>query len=754
MTQEYFNLNRGVDIPDRTDLLLSRTKELLEAIDRNNDYSFIKLMRFPIDGELTAEAIIVDVECDGIPPKNAVGLQYRERLALLVPKDLEELVHVLAMRKDFPTLMHQNQRGKGQPASLCLYFEPSISVLRSWTPQKFLRRIQWWFEKSAKNELHPIDQPVENLFFQSKFELILPFNFKELKEKHSDFIITRSSERQDKGFSCFLHTDNPNDLNNPRFRYIQLDLPPVVHSVVANDPDNFGELVDLLLDRDVDLIKELKFALDKLVTESGATVPDNDKYKGTLILLQIPICRTVGNSPEKELYRAFLTPIDILDLGVELDLLIKMDHAYYRNVLLSTDNSILDNRWRTHSLDAIEVLHVNDRSAALKQSGINSEGPTGVLIGAGSLGSALLNLWGRSGWGKWTVIDKDHIKPHNLSRHTAYAYHIGEPKANVVTELHALAVNKASIITSVVADATDLIKDPSSPVLRNASIVIDASTTLEYPRAASNDESLARHISVFITPDGNGAVLLIEDAERKIRLRTLEAQYYRALLQNDLGNVHLTNTIGTFWSGAGCRDISVVLPYSRIMGHACTIAEQVQNLVSLPEAFIKIWQREAETGTTFAYNFQVQIEHSFPLDDITLYIDNGVAELLFQMRKQCLPNETGGVLLGYYDFNIKAVVVVTALPAPPDSKSTPTSFERGTLGLAEKIREASNRTMGMVGYIGEWHSHPPGHSTSMSQDDIIQLTHLARGMAEDGLPAISLIVGDDNFQVFKGTRSS
>ena len=37
-----------------------------------------------------------------------------------------------------------------------------------------------------------------------------------------------------------------------------------------------------------------------------------------------------------------------------------------------------------------------------------------MLIGAGSLGSALMNLWTRSGWGHWTVLDKDHLKPHNL----------------------------------------------------------------------------------------------------------------------------------------------------------------------------------------------------------------------------------------------------------------------------------------------------------------------------------------------------
>ena len=128
MTQQYYKLDLCADISNLTDLSISRTKALLEAIAQNNDYSFIKLMKFPASGELKAECIIVEVECDGIPSKNTVGLQYCERLVLFISTDPEQLVQVFALRKDFPTLMHQNQSRKGQPASLCLYFEPTISV--------------------------------------------------------------------------------------------------------------------------------------------------------------------------------------------------------------------------------------------------------------------------------------------------------------------------------------------------------------------------------------------------------------------------------------------------------------------------------------------------------------------------------------------------------------------------------------------------------------------------------------------------
>ena len=57
------------------------------------------------------------------------------------------------------------------------------------------------------------------------------------------------------------------------------------------------------------------------------------------------------------------------------------------------------------------------------------------------------------------------------------------------------------------------------------------------------------------------------------------------------------------------------------------------------------------------------------------------------------------------------------------------------------------QTAHIVGYAGEWHSHPQGHSANASRDDIIQLVDLAVAMVEDGLPALQLIVGEGAINV-------
>lgn len=408
-------------------------------------------------------------------------------------------------------------------------------------------------------------------------------------------------------------------------------------------------------------------------------------------------------------------------------------------------------QWQDEPLLPMEILHQNNTASARKQSGIGNEGPVGVVVGAGSLGSALLNLWGRSGWGQWTVIDKDHIKPHNLVRHSAYAQHIGQPKPTVVAELHSATMSGASEVTPLHADACDFSQTSVSSVLKAAKLVIDASTTLEYPRAASGEEGFGRHVSVFITPNGNSAVLLAENEQREIRLRSLEAQYYRALIQESWGQHHLDGNLGSFWSGASCRDISFVMPYSRIMGHAGILAEQIPMVTAHPDALVRVWQRDPECGAIEVYDIPVAEEFCIKFGEVDLFIDAAIERQLRAFRTAGFPGETGGVLLGYYDFNISAVMVVAALPAPPDSKSSPSSFERGIEGLAEAVREASRRTAGVVDYIGEWHSHPPKHSASPSNADLLQLVDLARGMSEDGLSAVQLIVGEQDVQVLQGT---
>lgn len=289
MSEEYYKLLTLRKVDGGSKFEISRATDILTAAMRHRDYSVVELLKHD---DYPLECIVVDVEADGVPPHNRHGIRYKERLALCVPGNPKQLVEVLALRKDFPVLMHQNNGSPDSPRSLCLYFEPPASVSRNWTPQRFLRRIQWWLERSATGELHPADQPVEQLFFATKNELILPWNFEELrKSKEHHLVIVHGPERSDGGGTCFIEA-LPMTSQPPRgtVQPFEFTLSPIVQGRIHCDPTTLGKLANLLSDRGVELLPILQERSRNTVGEMG--VPESTDDKFSIIILHIPVTRT------------------------------------------------------------------------------------------------------------------------------------------------------------------------------------------------------------------------------------------------------------------------------------------------------------------------------------------------------------------------------------------------------------------------------------------------------------------------------
>jgi len=744
MTDNFYELH-NVEVIEATGVQISRAQALLDAIDQHSDFSLISICKIEVEEHGRVEILVVDLVLDEVPPKNKYGIKYRERLALFIPSDVKQLVEVLALRKDFPELMHLHQKTQNTPASLCLYFDSPADVYRTWTPQNFLRRIIWWLVSTSRGQLHPADQPVEQLFFYTKFELVLPWNLEDLQSKQTPLFVIRRPDRPDKGLTCFLLPLSQENREDRDVDFIALNLPAVTHSATQSNPNDLGELADLLMAKEINLIAQLKQEIEKCLPQAG--VAKSKSATKTILLLNIPIQRDETSPPERMFRRAFFVRKGKLELGSDLDICSLTNDTYFYTPIVG---GAVKTEWRNNQIFAMQVTRENDKAVSREQSGIDDEGPKAVLIGAGSLGTSMLNLWMKGGWGEWTVIDKDHIKPHNLSRHPAGLNHIGLMKVFAVQDIQFSAFGTSNTITPIAEDACDLDKEVVLKALQSAELIVDVSTSLQYPRLASTVDGIGRHVSVFVTPNGKSAVLLLEDNNREIRLRSLEAQYYRALIRESWGEAHLSGNKTTFWSGASCRDISFVLPYSQITLHGSNLSEQIRRANKSTSPAIKVWEHDSETGSIAHHSVEPVAEKAHELGNYMVYCDKGVEDTMFAIRAEQLPNETGGILVGYYDLNLKAVVIVDALPPPPDSKATPHSFERGTEGLAEKMNDISSRTAGVVGYVGEWHSHPDNYPAVPSTDDLIQLSYLALGMAGDGLPALQVIVNETDMSISQG----
>ncbi|WP_167399124.1 ThiF family adenylyltransferase [Ectopseudomonas oleovorans] len=752
MGDQFRGFDDAEDIPGSA-LEFPRSRALYEAVGLHRDYLLVETYRkkSPL-GEPAQEILVVDVSCDGVPPSNSVGIDFTERLALCVPKDPQALIEVLALRRGFPLLMHQNSILPDAAPSLCLYQEPPRSVARTWTAPSFLKRIQYWLEHSARGTLHAADQPVEQLFFVSPFELVLPWNFDALRDNpNMYFWVARGLDRPGGGVTLFLEGSTTAKAERTA-SVVNLTLPKVVHGRVESDCGTLGQLADALSAKGINLLDELTSAVQARVTPGIEASKDDPQ---TVLMLHVPVCRAEGEYPSKVVQRAYLIKTGILKLGEALGALYTLKQQdnvtrYYEELKTGFSAPPAKAEWRGQSVFPMEVLRCVDRAAARFQSGVAPEGPSGTLVGAGALGSALLDMWTRSGWGEWSIIDNDHIKPHNLVRHQADSSLIGASKAEAAVIQVDRVMQGATKAKAIHADACDLSEQKSVEALQSSTLVVDASTTLDYPRLASSRDDVGRHVSVFVTPSASAAVLLLEDANRKLRLRTLEAQYYRSMLSEEWGRNHLDGNLGSYWSGASCRDISLVMPYSNILGHAATIADQVPRLSLSAEAAIRVWTKDPVSGSIAAHSIEVRDELHLPFDGLGLFIDAGVRDKMSAFRKKQLPNETGGILLGYHDFNVNSIVVVDALPAPRDSKASPGAFERGLEGVIDAVVDAGKRTAGIVRYIGEWHSHPRGYSATPSGDDKYQLAYLTLGLAMEGLPAVMLIIGDDDMCALQG----
>lgn len=734
----YYDFPRAVSIAP-ADLQLERAQHLFRAVTQDADCTFIECLRLEGSGR---EIIVIDLHAHGVPTRCKVGIKHPERMAFIVWSDPKLLVEALALRKAFPTLLHQNVTFPDTPKDLCLHYEPKEAVLRTWTAQRFIRRVKWWLTASATGTLHAADQAPEALFLNTKDDLVIPRNFDELVERNQKFLIEVSESHIGGGNTYVL---SPTD--EPKFgapEPIQITLPPVVHGKIEDTPETLESLDNILSAKGVNLLALIRDQMTIRVSEKGVTAPFGGTY--TIIILHTPMQRTADEAPASIHHRAYLIFLPFVEVGRRIGALMLHGGTYYR------ETALLGGEPAVEALDDIglvqfSVLRKNDAADFRAQSGLSSEGVKSVLIGAGALGSSMLNLWARSGWGSWTIIDKDHIKPHNLTRHAAFDANVGDTKATIASALAIAATNDATRFRSIKADATSFDNEAVAAALNEGALVIDASTTLEYPRQASDTPRLPRHISVFLTPSGKSSVLLAENEDRSIHLRTIEAQYYRALIDQSWGAHHLVGHGGTFWSGASCRDISFRLPLAQVQLHAANLSQMVVKTASAADAKIAVWHHDFDTGAMEGYAIPVFKETSQKIGDFTVYLDEGLEEEIRALRRANLPNETGGILLGYHDLPLKRIVIVKACPAPRDSVGTPVSFVRGTSGVAKLLSDAAARTAHIVGYVGEWHSHPQGHSANASRDDVIQLVDLAVAMVEDGLPALQLIVGEGAINV-------
>ncbi len=693
------------------------------------------------------EFITFDLQI-GVPQRPVYQILSSERITVGFWEGDDYSPVISVNRPDFPDTPHQNLVPDGYPSVLCVDDRPWQDVRHDFTATELMFRIQTWFEKACEGALHGVEQPFDPVFYRDgPHELILTLSGKNALNKDEGLTVWATDERR----RYVLVTDKktPRGAKNDHLNVhvVSVDVLPQPMKRLRRTPRNLRQLVEFLSGLQVDLLTVLKDAVEKWITEEKV---DHAENWISCILVSLPQVNPLNGEIGGSKPFAFVCSDGPGQIGVAMGLLGLNEHddgkgIKYVKMLMPT---ITPEKLESISLTLSPVHHELDAESASNLAARKENNLKAVLVGAGALGSHIAEYLIREGQYRWTIVDSDDFLPHNIARHTLTTSALGERK--VVSLAHRLTEIRTD--AQVIPLCINALSPASSPELAKtydeADIIIDAAASVPVSRYLSDYPCGARKLSAFFTPDGKAAVLMVESSDQSENLRSIEASYLREILKSPHLETHLEGSQKLLRYSGACRSLTSQIPETRVAILSGLLTAGMFRSLSQDGASLSVWTLEESGGVT-CFSWEVHT-HRITKSDWTISLPSSLLKHLAELRANALPNETGGPLVGTIDKHAKEISVVYALPAPTDSIGTPSTFFRGKRSLTADISAAVMRTGGQVRYVGEWHSHPRGASTHPSQTDIVQIGQLAQIQSMDGLPAVSIIVGDTGINYILG----
>jgi hypothetical protein len=708
--------------------------EFLQQVGGDVFGSFVESRRSE-DGE--SEVIVFKVQVQR-PQVLVYDIHREETLAAVFTIADGSVPDVLALRADFPMAPHVNLREVELPRSLCLYERPWDDVRLNWTPAQFLARIRHWLSSTATGTLHAADQPLEPLLQISSSRLILPSGLS-ISEVHEKALLLDIYVLNQQGNEYTLAAVEKGATRSGRVHSVAVAFAcePRSHGVIRRTPLNLLDLQQLCEAAGLDLAQNLATTIqDWHVNKPAAHI----LAANLVLILVLPKTRSAGSIVESVETRAFLTGKSVEEVGTLLGVIQK--HTGVAGYIIG-EKKIDPESLRKIPVGLLEVLNALSPETAARMNGVEQDESKIFAIGMGALGSQVFNNLIRSGFGRWTLVDPDTLLPHNCARHFLGEWAVGRNKAEAMA-----AVANAILDGPAIAQAipTDILKiggheKAVAEAYVAADLVLDFSASVSVARHLALANSATRHIAAFLSPRGDSLVITAEDVTREIRLDWLEMLHYRAVLNEPQLHDQLSSADSRLRFGNACRDVTTEIAQDDTAIWAGTASKAIKQLASCPGAELRVYINDADGGTKLIRP-QVGPVLTVEWNEWTVRFDGWLVEKLATLRAAKLPNETGGILLGHFDTHHKLCSIVDVVPSPLDSAEWPTSYIRGCKGLLATVKDVETRTLGQIGYVGEWHSHPDRCSIRPSDDDYKAYGWLTAHMHAESLPAIMMIVGE------------
>ncbi len=398
-------------------------------------------------------------------------------------------------------------------------------------------------------------------------------------------------------------------------------------------------------------------------------------------------------------------------------------------------------------------------AAALSKRESKSADGTVLVLGAGAMGSKLCLHMVRAGETGLIVVDEGELSPHNLVRHGLGPSALGKGKAEGIKEYLDAMYYRHRPKTSIALKMSvqDFMVVGGLRKVGACRLVLDATASVmvreilvrsELPE----DSTLAR---CEIAHDGNLGILAVEGPGRNPRIDELEIGLY------DLADrVQVVSDWLRAASVAREKQIGSRLEDIRI-GQSCSsdTMELADDVVSIHAAGVSIALNERERGrlpsSTGLLHLQIRdgvasrtaVFQAPPWTRLLVkndpswqvHLAPGIGDSLLQQLQEHRPAETGGIFVGLVHQKRRIIYVTRSLAAPADSERSPLKFLRGVHGLPNEEKAFREATGDLLGYVGEWHTHPRGPGR-LSKQDKATVARLRGHLSRVPMPTFVMVV--------------
>ena len=711
---------------------LKTRAKLIALAALNNPYYILNPKFLVRDDDAEVIRLTLDIQ---IPQHTKNDIREHEEIAIICCPDDEYFPEIYALRNDFPLgLPHTNARINEYPVSLCVTEENFQEVKHRFNAFEFIEKIRSWLSLTSRNKLHAEDQALEP-FFNSKGYVVLP----ELsKIDIGNFYIEQYAP------NSILYKARNKDNNKGKHLCFPIKVDEQISGYIRKIPQKIKDLASIVTINK----KNISVYLSQIFNQNSSALLSNiDKLqKKIAFYCFIPVKRHITDIEPERIDRLFIvTEKTIREIGIENDVWAETPDKSSVSPLIG--KSFQQEHFEQIDIELYSYMPDFSRSAAAIYNNVKENSDKFVLIGAGALGSQVLSLFARTGFGKWTIIDYDILLPHNLARHALNRSAIGHSKVvKLAEQLNDLL--EEEFCNPINENFYKIYKkDEIISELKNANAIIDISTSVAVERLLARDyenQISTRRISAFLNPTGQDLVILAEDAKRKSRLDFLEMEYYRFLYKNENLHDHLNFDDGLKirYNRNSCREISNRINQTDVSLLSSICAKAIRKTIENQNAVISIWRINSDDFTVQKYSINPTKWKRVYSNEWKIYLNHQLLDEMQYFRTRKLPKETGGVLLGSIDTERKIIYIYDTIFAPEDSKETASTFERGIDGVFDEYEKYQKITDNQIQYLGEWHSHPKGCSTNPSSLDIKLLSYLSSKLSIQGYPALMVIVGD------------